>query len=558
MTIDDARSGPSVLDYLEILRRRKWVFLLAVVLVPAVAVLLSMREPAVYQASARYLLSGENPADDFSGTPPPYVDATTAARAAQTEAERARSLELASTAIEEAAAEPLSPQEFLESSTVLAGTNADFLTFTVYHSDPGAATRLATEYARAFATYRYELGTRALRDAREATARRLAELEEAGLSETDVYERLAETQAELTAAEALRAPAEETAVQEAGPAAMVPSQARRNAMLGIALGIVLGLGLAFLWETLDTRVRSAGDVRRRLGVRLLGRLRTPPRHLQSGQDLVMTVAPRSEEAEAFRFLRANVESAVADTSVQTIMVTSAAVGQGTSTTVANLAVAFARAGEHVALVDFDLRTPSLHRFFGLDESPGFLDVKLGRVSLGEALRLVSLKEPEGPRDGGANRSVHREGRLEVLPAGGPLSDPDDFGPGLTLEAIIGQLRDRADVVLIDTPGLLSAADPIALSAHVDGVLLVVRLEALRSAALEELARVLASCQAKILGFVVTGAGKARRSRRSARAAARARDDSVLVPLPSRPSHGGTQPAATVDVDGITASGPGRE
>ena len=141
------------------------------------------------------------------------------------------------------------------------------------------------------------------------------------------------------------------------------------------LGLMLGIGLAFARDALDTRVRSAAEIGDRLQTTLLARIAAPPRALRRRNRLVMIASPHSAQAEAFRMLRANLEFVNLDRGARSIMVTSALEKEGKSTTVANLAVALARAGKKVALVDLDLRRPAIATFFALPYSlPGVTNI----------------------------------------------------------------------------------------------------------------------------------------------------------------------------------------
>jgi capsular exopolysaccharide synthesis family protein len=176
-----------------------------------------------------------------------------------------------------------------------------------------------------------------------------------------------------------------------------------------------------------------------------------------------------------------------------LMVTSALQGEGKSTTTANLAVALARAGKHVLLLDFDLRRPTIAQFFGLEDKAGVSDVVLGRVTLDQATAKIDV--------GGG------EGLLEVLPAGTTPPDAGEFvGTGAVAE-LLSYVRHRADVVLIDAPPLLNLGDAITLSGKVDGLVLVTRLSMLRRPILNELARVVAGLPSQPLGYVLTAAGE---------------------------------------------------
>src|SRR5207248_1374590 len=146
---------------------------------------------------------------------------------------------------------------------------------------------------------------------------------------------------------------------------------------------VLGIGLAFLWEALDTRVRSAEEIDERLKLPLLGRLPEPAKRLRMENRLAMVDEPTSAGAEAFRMLRTNVDFANLERGAKTIMVTSAVEGEGKSTTAANLAVAFARSGKRVVLIDLDLRRPFVDKFFTANGHPGVTQVALGMASLEE-------------------------------------------------------------------------------------------------------------------------------------------------------------------------------
>jgi capsular exopolysaccharide synthesis family protein len=204
----------------------------------------------------------------------------------------------------------------------------------------------------------------------------------------------------------------------------------------------------------------------------------------------MLADPTSRDAEQFRALRWSLDLANADHAARTIMITSAVGAEGKSTTVANLAVALARAGNRVVLIDADLRHPHLHRLFDLDQR------------LVQAMQLIGLTEDSSGADDSGKRVV-QTGSLEVFPAGSALHDRDDLGFERAVGRIIQRARGRADIVLVDSPPVLSG-HAIALSAHVDAVVVVVRLNALKTSALEDLSWMLESSPAIKLGFVVTG------------------------------------------------------
>jgi polysaccharide biosynthesis transport protein len=293
--------------------------------------------------------------------------------------------------------------------------------------------------------------------------------------------------------------------QPAESAGQVSPKPVRNGLLAGVLGLVLGVGLAFLRETLDTRVRSTDEIASWLELPLLARVPSPPRHVRSATELVTIVEPNSAHAEAFRILRTNLDFVNLEAGARTIMFTSAGGGEGKSTTAANVAVAMARAGRRCVLVDLDLRQSSVHSFFRLTRDRGMTDVALGRIALEEAMVGVPLGIPARNGHRAGNGQAETGPMLVVVPAGTPPPNPGELVAGSRMATILGTLRERADIVIVDAPPLLSVGDALALSSRVDGMVLVASLPSIQRSALGELRRVLESCPARKLGFVLAGA-----------------------------------------------------
>ena len=407
----------------------------------------------------------------------------------------------------------ITPTALLGETTVSADPNSDILTFEVTNRNPALAVRLANEYAKQFISYRTSLQTAVIDNALAGLSTRIKALQQTLQGQSPKNQSptvrqqlgvLLSKQQDLTSARALQG-GNLLVVQSATSAPQTQPKTERNVAIGLLLGLVFGIGLAFLAHALDNRARSAEEVAAELGMALLARVPEPPRKLRRQHRLAMLTEKPGQAGEAYRKLRTNFDFANLTASARTVMVTSAVGQEGKSTTVSNLAVAMARGGRRVVLVDLDLRRPFLDRFFGLVGRPGITEAVLGRVPLSQA--LVNVKLPgvpghEQPSSNG-NAADRAPGWLQVLPAGIVPPDPAEFVGTRGLAEMLLQLRDLADVVLIDAPPLLPVSDAMTLSSAVDGVVLIARAGGVHRGMLSEVHRLLSSITAAKLGFVLT-------------------------------------------------------
>ncbi len=248
------------------------------------------------------------------------------------------------------------------------------------------------------------------------------------------------------------------------PAVLVSPHRVRDTALAGGIGLVLGLGVAFLWEFLDDRIRGEEDVEAAMeGVPALGLIPTVPewvsrRRAKRGGPHVIAegASATSPAAEAYRSLRTSIQFLRLDKEVRSILVSSPYSNEGKTTTVANLAATMAQVGHRIGVVSCDLRKPELHAVFGLTNDTGFTSVILGQTSPRKALQRV-----DGYDD------------LWVMPAGPVPPNPSELLASRQAQRLFKVLADRFEIVLIDSPPVLPVTDAAILAAYADATLMVI-------------------------------------------------------------------------------------
>lgn len=493
-------------DYLQVVRRRKWIVVAAIVAAPIGAVAVSMLQPPRYADTAEVLLNRQTPANSVDNVSDPSLSVDPQ-RLVDTQTNVAESPQIAQAVIKAASLKRTTPSQFLSASSVSAKTGTDVLVFRVTDRHSAQATSLATVYAQQYLVFTNTLATQAIKAAREEVDAKIAALQAESHTGTALYADLLSKDQQLATMEVLQT-GNATLIKRADGASQIQPTPVRDGLLGLLVGIALGLGLAFLRDHLDTRIRSAAEVSQRLGLPLLARLPAPTRSLRRKNQLVMIDEPTSPGAEPFRVLATNLEFVSHELEPTTIMVTSACPGEGKSTTAANLAVTIARSGKRVCLVDLDLRRPFVHELFHISPEPGLTTMALGHVTLDDA--LVSYPVGGGVRSPMADPAEQDEvpkHRLSVLCSGRVPPNPGEFIRSKGVGRLISHLSEQFDTVVIDSAPLLGLGDSLALIPRVDAVVLVTRLELLRRPTVDELHRVLNGSGAQALGIVVTAADR---------------------------------------------------
>ncbi len=267
--------------------------------------------------------------------------------------------------------------------------------------------------------------------------------------------------------------------------------------VGGLVGILLGVGLAFLMETLDNTVKGREDAERLVGAPCLGVIPSipgahkgnrGPREEDPGvieRDFYPLHKPKSQVSEALNTIRTNLLFVLPDRKIRTIVVSSANPREGKSTVVTMLGITLARFGSRTVLVEADLRRPRLYRTFGIEANAG-----LSSLLVGDGVPLESTVQPTSVPN------------LDVLPCGPVPPNPSDLLSTPRFEAILKDLQSRYDTVILDSPPVIPVADPRIISGVVDGLVLVVKVGRTTNESLVQVRRELAAVSARTLGVIL--------------------------------------------------------
>ncbi len=222
-----------------------------------------------------------------------------------------------------------------------------------------------------------------------------------------------------------------------------------NILLGIIIGLIVGVGLAFFIEYLDTSVKTIDDVERSLQSPVLGVI---PQNVGN----LFEEGAESPHAEAYRVLRTNLLFSRKDDKLNTVAVVSAGAGEGKSTTVLNLATVFAQSGQRILIVDSDLRRPTLHKMLRVSNSLGLTNLLLRQNPLEEVVQTTSIP------------------MLDFLASGKLPSSSLGILSSAQMKDLIGELKQRYDFVLFDSPPIMGVSDASILASEVDMTLQVIQ------------------------------------------------------------------------------------
>ena len=472
---------PRLGDYVRPLTSRWWLILIAVVVATGGVYAFYARKPNVYSTST--LVYYHDPGDPVTGIPSP----TSTDRSVANEATLLYSLSTAR-AVARGIGYPGTTQDLLNHVSLTSKPGEDFVQISVQAGNPQEAARIANGFAQ-------QLVSSLNGEVRLRIANALK------LSQTQLSQRPHGQTQDVQSANladqvnrlqlALQVP---TTVASQVEPAQPPTSASspkpvRNALFAFILSLVGAIALAYGLERFDRRLKNPEELDHAYGQPLLAVLPHTPDPAPIHAD---GPALGADFREPFRVLRTNIELASVDSPPRTIVVSSAMPGEGKSTVVRNLALAFRESGKTVAVVDLDLRHPALAPLFGVGPGPGMTDVLRHGAELEEAAIEVGVALPEfealppkvervaaGPVANGSNRSNGSRAldtHVTLLLSGGRTTNPPAVLASERLIEVLDELRNSHDVVVIDSAPVLAVTDTVPLLRYADAALFVGRLD----------------------------------------------------------------------------------
>jgi Mrp family chromosome partitioning ATPase/capsular polysaccharide biosynthesis protein len=500
-------------NYLQVVRRRRWLIVYCCLLGLAAGAAAGLLREPVYQATATVLLQPNDPAERVTPDPGGYFDPD---RYAATQVSLLSGREV----LEQAARRlDVSARQLQRSVTVSVGSSSGVVLVAARDGRPERASQLANVLAETYIENRRRTEVEGLQRAAEqidaqlegltariATLRqdpaapgRDAALEAANLQYTSLFVR----QQDLLIDSSLKRGGADLVAPATRPSSPMGVSAVTASALGGLLGLMLGLGGAFLRDHLDDRIRSRTEVEELTGYPVLADLPVDRLSAKRPDRLAMHDEPLGLFAEATRTLRTSISFLGIEEPVRRIMVTSALPGEGKTLVAANLAVAFAQSGIRTLLVSADLRRPRLETMLGHERSVDGLSTVLGAGGGGLGRPHPSHTDTEDVRTALHHAlQVTDVPNLVFLPAGLAPPNPAELLGSHRMDVVLQQCEEAFDVVVLDTTPVLPVTDAAALAGKAGSVLLATLAGTSRRRALERMVAVMRLTDAQVLGVVL--------------------------------------------------------
>jgi succinoglycan biosynthesis transport protein ExoP len=275
-------------------------------------------------------------------------------------------------------------------------------------------------------------------------------------------------------------------VVDAAERPRLPASPRKglNLLLGLLGGTMLGVGLAFFFEYLDSHIKTPEEIRVHLGMPALGMLPKVDEKEFGGSCPMVGAHVTTNFNEAFRAVRTNIIFSSAEEGSRTLVVTSTGPGEGKTTFSANLALSLAQTGQRVLLIDGDMRKPKMHEAFGATQEPGLSNLLVGTAKASESVRKS------------------KTAGLWLLPAGKIPPNPAELLGSQRFKDLIGSLKDHFDWVIVDSPPVMAVIDAAVVAHRATGVVFVVGAEMTSRHTAQAAIRQLENARAKFIGAVL--------------------------------------------------------
>lgn len=497
---------PELAEYFRVIRERWWLIALAVIIVTVAAIGVSLLQTPQYRASVSLVYQKNNLDQALFGSQ--IFSSPNHDREIQTGADLVLTEPIAS-AVATQLGSTLSPTELRRMVTVKPRSNSNYIAIQVVSTDAQEAADVANAFVEQFIAFRQQADRATVAAARELVKEELDALsfEESssayGLMMKEKYE-------SLRVLEAMQNGGFTIVERASVPDSPFSPQTKRNSVLGVIVGLVLGVGLAFLLHYLDRRIKDDKTLERELGTPVLavvpsvtgGRVRR-----KKGKRSSIPVGFRNHPSliESFRTLRSSLQYFDVDSKTHIYLVTSGLPGEGKTTTVINLALSLAVSGKRVIVVEADMRRPMLQDYLKLNPGPGLSTALARSDEAPNPLQLVRVGDLLSEKDAAKGKGKSLERNLYVLPSGPIPPNPAELLASKRMEQLIEELSEMADYVIIDTPPLLLVSDALVLGQHINGAIMTARLYETTRDEMQEVRNTFARTGIRLLGAVAVGA-----------------------------------------------------
>jgi succinoglycan biosynthesis transport protein ExoP len=269
------------------------------------------------------------------------------------------------------------------------------------------------------------------------------------------------------------------------PSYPVSPNKRRNVVLGLLAGLLLGIAVSIARELMQTHVRDDDEAENLVKAPVLARISSNRAFKRS--PVVMASDPRGTASEGYRRLRINLRYLRTSHEISVVTFTSAISSEGKSTTALNFACACAEAGDRVLLIDGDLRQPAVAAYTGLEGAVGLTTI------LAEGVRFEDVVQAWGDAV-----------RFDVLTSGDLPPNPIELLESEAMRALLDHVREQYDLVVIDSPPLLPVSDGALLAARSSGAIVVANVDKVHRSELVDAVASLQQVRANVLGLVING------------------------------------------------------